>query len=238
MKIFNEFKSYLEAQVANGSIYLWGGQGEGTEKLTDEYIRKKETSAKNAKRVINLRNKRIKAGFKNYSAYDCSGLIVYFMLKNKLFKSDKTAHGIYHDYCTPISKSELQTGDFVFKKDIKGKIVHVGVIIDANKTCVEAKGRDYGVIKKKLSGTWNVYGRPTVYRLTFDDCCLYNLKKGMKSENVKWLQKKLNSKIKSKLVVDGIFGSKTREAVIKLQQRADITADGVFGENSYKALMK
>ena len=37
-----EFLDYLNTQVKNGSIYLWGGQGETLEMLTDSYIRKKE----------------------------------------------------------------------------------------------------------------------------------------------------------------------------------------------------
>lgn len=53
---FARFQKYLKEQLDNGSIYLWGGQGETLGELTDAYIKKRETSAANAKRVIKLRD--------------------------------------------------------------------------------------------------------------------------------------------------------------------------------------
>ena len=63
------------------------------------------------------------------------------------------------------------------------------------------------------------------------------LKEGSKGDRVKDLQKALN-KIGNKLVIDGVFGKKTKEAVKKLQKQANISIDGVYGTNTAKALQE
>ena len=45
---------YATQQTKNGSIYLWGGQGEKLADLTDQDIYDKETSKANAETVFNF----------------------------------------------------------------------------------------------------------------------------------------------------------------------------------------
>lgn len=109
------------------------------------------------------------------SAADCSGFIVGLNRYLELKTADKTAHGIYHDWCKGIKKSELRPGDFVFRRNSSGRIVHVGIYIGGGYT-IEAAGGAYGVqitgldtrqVKNHVKGkteklsAWNVYGRPS-----------------------------------------------------------------------------
>ena len=54
------------------------------------------------------------------------------------------------------------------------------------------------------------------------------LKKGMKSDSVKWLQYELNQ-AGYKLTIDGDFGSGTESAVKQFQKANKLTVDGIVG---------
>ena len=58
------------------------------------------------------------------------------------------------------------------------------------------------------------------------------LRKGSKGKYVKLLQKKL------KIKADGIFGSKTEQAVKTFQKKHGLTADGVVGKKTWAKLLK
>lgn len=62
-----------------------------------------------------------------------------------------------------------------------------------------------------------------------------NLKKGSRGNSVRWLQYALNKR-GAHLIVDGIFGEKTRQAVIKFQQDHDLVPDGICGPITIKAI--
>ena len=163
MDMLDKFIEYLKPQVGT-AIYVWGGQGQTfkTRAKMVAFIKKMETSTKNANRAIALLDKRLAAGIpiKEIAAYDCSGLGVDFLLEEGLISKDTTANGLYYNQCTAISKSDLQAGDLVFKKySTKNKVYHVGIYI-GNGEVVHAKGRDYGVVREPISATkWNRYGR-------------------------------------------------------------------------------
>ena len=46
------FLEYLEEQVKNGSIYVWGGQGQNHGVISESWIRSMETSEDNADRPV------------------------------------------------------------------------------------------------------------------------------------------------------------------------------------------
>lgn len=64
------------------------------------------------------------------------------------------------------------------------------------------------------------------------------LKKGSKSEEVKQLQERLYTIGYEPGTADGIFGEKTRQAVISFQTDAGLQADGIVGKNTWTALGK
>lgn len=157
--ILNEFIDFLNSQV-DRAIYCWGGQGEIA---TEELIRKKETSTENAEKAIEMLNKLIAAGVEEPRMYDCSGLGMAF-LQGRVFDSDMSANGMMRS-CETIERSEIKKGDWVFQVDESGKAVHIGYVVDSNLNVVEARGREYGVVKRPLSaGSWNSYGRPKCFK--------------------------------------------------------------------------
>lgn len=163
MKKIKDFVTYLNAQVKNNSLYLWGGQGENVLSYTPAKIVSRETSRANAGRVLITLGNKIKSGADMSQAryFDCSGLGVFWFMENELLNYDTTAQGLYN-LCAPIELEKVKTGDMVFKKDSAGKVTHVGYVVDKNKSVIEAYGRDVGVIKKKLGegSNFNCAGRP------------------------------------------------------------------------------
>ena len=114
-----EFISYLEEQVENHSIYVWGAQGQQGSAVTEAWIKKRETSEANFKRAVAFWKKQCEAGFGDVlRAFDCSGLGSYWLQNVKhIIPGDTNANGFYGK-CKKISKSALRVGDFVFKTTI------------------------------------------------------------------------------------------------------------------------
>lgn len=241
---YGTWKSGLETEVRNKSIYLWGGQGETLDELTDEYIKKRETTTANARRVMKLRDAR-KKKYPNLRAYDCSGLGIYLLQKHGAIESDMTANGIMGK-CTTVSKAKLAPGDFVFRVQ-KGKAYHIGYVVDGLYV-IEAYGRDKGVIKRTLnaggSAYWNAFGRspyveakqeakPEKYTFTR---LLKKKSPIMKGGDVKRLQMLLKAAGVSPGSLDGEFGKNTQKAVKLFQKANALKADGIAGKNTVTAL--
>ena len=63
------------------------------------------------------------------------------------------------------------------------------------------------------------------------------LKSGSQGSEVKEVQRRLKLWGYYKGSVDGVFGAKTKSAVIAFQKKNGLTADGVVGKSTYKALV-
>ena len=68
--------------------------------------------------------------------------------------------------------------------------------------------------------------------------CKYTYRSGSRSENVKTLQEMLNEKENCNLVVDGIFGTKTKNCVKQYQKNNNLVVDGIVGKNTCSSLNK
>lgn len=232
-----EFIKYAMAR-ANKAIYVWGGQGQNA---TEEKIKRMETSIKNAATALNLLNQRKREGVSPVEMYDCSGLVCCALVSSGIKPAgfDTTANGLLKNHCVKIDKSVLRKGDLVFRVysfgKNKGTAYHVGIVTDDALNVTEAKGRAYGVITRPLgaqAGYWNAYARIKELADEPEEKYIFtrNLKKGLKGQDVYNLQKLLN------ISADGVFGSKTRSAVIAAQKAHGLTPDGIAGKNTLTAL--
>lgn len=209
-----DFISWLKSHV--GDVYVWGAQGELLSDMQspEQWIYKKETSVANANRAIDFMRTSQK---KPLYAFDCSGLIMKFLMERGYVKSDMSSRGLY-SACEKIERKDLEAGDLVFRHNGQ-RIHHVGVYV-GDGMVIESKGRDDGVVMRLIdaSGTsyWNRYGRlaaitdeempdvsadePTVITLTDPY---------MRGEKVKALQSALNALGYDCGDADGIAGKKT-----------------------------
>ncbi|MDD3400435.1 MAG: peptidoglycan-binding domain-containing protein [Eubacteriales bacterium] len=252
----SNFIDYLHEQVTNHSIYVWGAQGQQGAAITEAWIRKRETTDKNADRAIAFWKKQCDLGFGSVlRAFDCSGLGVCFLLGSKLIPYDHNANGLLGK-CDKITKDKLRIGDFVFKVNSVGRATHIGYVADSDLYIIEAKGRDYGVTKSKLSSTWNAFGRPpfwteaevmelqgsepsTETSAGEGDVYVFTrlLKYGVRGDDVKELKKLLANEGYTGLTLgNGNFYSKTKALVKKYQREHNLVPDGVVGPLTIAAL--
>lgn len=242
--ILDEFTEYLEGEVKRGSIYVLGAQGQRAP-FTDEWLTLREHgNANNVRRCRALLRRRIEDGYpeQEIGAFDCSGLGMYWLQNIKgIFKSDLNANGL-KGKCGRISAGEIKRGDWVFVVDGSGRAEHIGFVADDELNVIEARGRDSGVVKGKMDGRWNYFGRPEVFRDEINGEAKTELtavlRLGDKGKNVTDLQKELAwlGYDIGKHGADGIFGQDTRNAVEAFQRDRGIKADGIVGPETRAAL--
>ena len=233
--MIDKFIDFLRSQVGR-SLYVWGAQSETD--ITEAWIRKRESNnEKQVKRILMLWNKLKAQGISPIAAYDCSGLIVYFLIKNKIVSSDMSSASLYAK-SQKLEKSELKKGDFVFRHN-GTKIHHVGVYIGDGKV-IESIGRDYGVVERDIDASgkdyWNRYGRFTALQKANDESEVLNIALTSpltRGEAVKSLQERLISLgyDVGKTGADGIYGKNTESAVKLFQERAKKLDYGIYDDN-------
>lgn len=161
MSLITQLIAWLRIML--GDVYAWGAQGEILTDMKDPeaWLTKVETSTANADRAIALYRKRKAGGRNPIRAYDCSGLIVKWLIDNGLIKSDMSSRGLFAACMEIKDRAELMPGDFVFRHN-GVKIYHVGVYIGDGRV-IESKGRDDGVVERDIDAGgksyWNRYGR-------------------------------------------------------------------------------
>ena len=238
-----EFLRLLDTQVERG-IYVWGGDGELLDDMPDPeaWIRRHETSEKDAERAVKLYRKRVKAGKTGIRAFDCSGLVFWTLKTLGLQQTDLSSRGLYAK-CEKIEAGDLRPGDLVFCHD-GTQIVHVGVNAK-NGYQIECRGRDVGVVKnKRKAGYWNRFGRwpgltpgPEPGGYAFKRL----LKYGCTGEDVIELKKLLIAHgYTTGITIDTPssrrFGSETKKRVKEYQKAAGLKVDGIAGPDTVTAL--
>lgn len=160
------FVGYLRHMAELNCPYVWGGTGESLSTLSSSKLRAMETSTSNFDRVINFLLK--KESLLYLRVFDCSGLGMYWLLKEKLVPYRMTASDMYKILCTPKDIKDVQLGDWVFG-ETNGKITHIGYCtgtLNGKKRICECWGRDVGVVIRDIdkgSYTWTKCGKPKIY---------------------------------------------------------------------------
>ena len=191
--MLNEFYKYCEQFYGENpsvvGIYVSGGQGETEPKLCESWITRMEQDITNRMRALNFYHnaqKKLKSG-QIIRAFDCSGLIMYFLQNRKGISDDRTAHGIYTTLCNPIQPEILYPGYLVFRTNSSGRIVHFGIVVKVDDnfakgtghaSILESRGRDYGVCLtsyRRDSDRWMRFGRlkcleSDIYKAQICDC--------------------------------------------------------------------
>ena len=222
MSRIDGFIAYLESHV--GDMYVWGAQGQQVDSMSDPYawIERRETSDTNYNRAVKFMEKAEK---RPLYAFDCSGLIVHYISDIKHWmKGDTNAQGLYR-MCGEnrgyVGKTPIWPGDLVFKySESSKKMVHVGVYVGGGGYTIEAKGRDDGVCKRKLSdGNWTHWGRLALLQQEEEKEEVKAQKiitlttPMMRGDDIKALQTALNSLGYNAGDPDGIAGKNTIAAI-------------------------
>ena len=168
MYLYDKMIGLLESQVGKG-IYVWGRKGEdvSAQKDPEAWIRKYETTDRNAERAIAYYKKQKSKGISPILAFDCSGLMYWAGHQIGVFDSRLSSRGIYRA-CEEIDRKQVKRGDFVFRHN-GTQIVHVGMYT-GDAQVVECKGRDVGVTKTcDLDTDFNRYGRMKALQKEIDE---------------------------------------------------------------------
>lgn len=179
---------------------------------------------------------------------DCSGLVIEAFRSQIPKYGDKSANTLY-SRC--VENGSLNTipeipGLCVWKKG------HIGVYI-GNNNVIEAGATSVGVVLSALhspvNSRWTNWGKMADVVYTDEEAppepepekfwlgrLLKLVYPYMRGDDVREVQKALLSEGFSPGTIDGIYGSKTKNAVIRFQNFKGLVADGIVGKNTTAAL--
>ena len=245
-----DFADAMIEVYKNHGVYIGTANGELTESLTVGEIRRKEVNYGYDKDKTNTNIRRDFAyigkcyekgwDMSKSKSGDCSGIPVGEL--RALGVIPPTADYNCRSFmkkCTKIPLDALQASDLVFNK--KDDPSHMGVF--DGEMVVESKGRDDGVVRRPVSdGPWVIGGRlPNDW---FDDGGIPPLTRNlyyrkddlMRGEDVRECQTQLKLQGYNCGTIDGVFGLKTKAAVMNFQAEHDLDVDGIVGQKTWVKL--
>lgn len=110
---------------------------------------------------------------------------------------------------------------------MKSNIKKVCTILALMTVCLSAAPTAFAAESQPLPSAYTAQSGATVYT---------NLRRGSRGSSVKKLQKRLNALGYSCGTADGIFGKKTRSAVLAFQRANSLSADGIAGRKTQTKL--
>lgn len=236
---FSDFKSYLISNL--GMMYVLGAQGHKFVELLNRLCAMEKNDTKLVQNVLTLLKKKLDAGvdINTLLAFDCSGLGMYWLMKNNIFKYDMTAKDMYNSIPNKLnSLSSVKAGDFVFTDSLG----HVGYAI-GDDMVIEARGTAYGVVMTDLyKRDWGKFARPDWWIDLEEKPILRRELKltdpYMKGDDVKDCQTLLVEKGYNPGQIDGIYGRTSEMAVKNFQtdSKLDVKRLGTVGRKTAEAL--
>lgn len=155
----------------------------------------------------------------------CANMLAYYEGTNQIVKNPKAGDLVFFKFATNNRRTN-----------------HVGLVISVNGdtiTTIEGNtsqtSQDNGgkVLKRTRRSNIVAYVRPK-----YDGTSVVNMKKrktirlGSRGDDVIYLQKKLTDH-GYRVVIDGTFGPKTQDAVIRFQTDHQLMADGIVGPKTW-----
>lgn len=246
-----------------GCAYIWGGYGE--KKCTVSFRKERAKAYPDQKNNI-YKNCRVLSGksdscagcqWNGKQAYDCAQLTRYSCkAAGQELVSGANSQWRRTEWA---AKGEIGSlpdveGVLLYHANKSGTMTHTGVYIGGG-YAVEARAASYGVVKTKVKDrTWTHWAAlpgvlgdvqvevPKVEQTrTEGDIVMIELsvlKNKSKGEEVKTLQRLLNTMGHTCGSVDGVIGSKTVASIKAFQKSEGLTADGIVGAKTWDALLK
>lgn len=178
MKIISivETNAYLQEQVDNHSIYVYGGQGQQGDRITERWIRRMEQDTGGTKvggkyvsyadLAVQFWQRQIKLGYGDVlRAFDCSGLFSFWLMLKGVLDKDRSAHGI-HSLCK--DTTEKRSGYMVFRENSDGHKTHCGQLVSDNEV-IHCRGRQSGCVRELYDPNyWHVISIPPWFKFDED----------------------------------------------------------------------
>ena len=193
------------------------GQGHGVEVL--QYSNKTKTAAQNICNAI------AQLGFKNRGVKDRTDLYV-------LKKTKAPAILIECCFCDSAIDAGLYNCESMANAIVKGL---TGEVKEAVQPQSAPTPQPAPKPQPKPVDNWVARLNTEIARQGFNG--YPTVKKGAKGNITRLIQERLNS-VGFSLTVDGIFGKKTKDAIIVFQRNRGLTQDGIVGKNTWEWLLK
>jgi len=237
--LVERFVSFLKEQIKQP--YVWGAHGQ--ENLSDAKIRDMDGDDEDAKRSITYINKNFRSKGLPYRCFDCSGFPSRFLFDNGFVPSKRNCNHLAA-MCEKVNVlkggEKLKVGDLVFRYNGKKPYFHVGVHIGNNKV-IEAMSRDTGVVVRDINaseGYWNRYGTLKLFANEIpEQRDLYLTSPLMKGADVEELQSALAELGYEVGTIDGVYGSKTDNAVKLFKENARKVTDNNTVDKSVRKVL-
>lgn len=194
------------------------------------------------------------AGFATYLVRQACDTLKISMPINSTVSCDRLAGDAkkkkrFLDGRTNLDKSRIKPGSLFLNKKSEGDWVHTGIVTKASQEhfeTIEGNTNDEGSregyeVCKRARGygkkDFVIVGDLSIPKPKPKPKAKAKTKTPLsKKEQLKWLQRSLNTLIGSRLVVDGIPGRKTTQAIKRFQARHGLTADGIAGARTKRKI--